>query len=91
MTVVLDLKPTTEDRIKSQAAEKGMEVDTFLKEIIERHTSVAENNERTRALLREWAKEDETDDLEEIARGCAEWDELEKGLNANRLSDRRLF
>jgi|SwirhisoilCB1_FD_contig_21_19428502_length_306_multi_3_in_0_out_0_2 hypothetical protein len=52
------------------------------------HRQQAERNRALIALIRSWCEEDAAEDPQKLQ---AEWDELKRALDEDRLSDRKLF
>jgi len=101
MTVTLNLKPEVEAEITQKAAAEGMGVADYLEKMIEETIKMGppavlpqtqwERNQAALTVLRQWREENKTDDLEEIARRRADWEEFKKGMNESHTSSRVLF
>lgn len=100
-TVTLDLKPEVEAEVTRRAEAQGValseQIDRLVAEAIRRQPpplsaeAQMERNRKAQAVLRQWRKEDKTDDPEEIARRQAEWEEFRKGMNENHSSGRIIY
>jgi hypothetical protein len=95
MTMTLDLSPDVQEAITKAALEQGKTPEQEAAEAL-RHLYVEQNTPKqampnsttdpTLALFAQWAKEDATDDPEEIARRNPEGDEFMASLRANRIN-----
>lgn len=101
MTVTLDLKPEVEAEVTRRAEAAGADlqeqINRIIAEAVKRQPStlsddaLMERNRKAQAVLRQWREEDKTDDLEEIARRQAEWEEFRKGMNEHHSSGRIIY
>ena len=85
MTLQLDLAPEMERRLALEAERRGIDESTVLTRLIEEHIPQVPGA-ATLALLAKWAKEDATDDPEELRRAEEELEEFKRSLNANRAA-----
>lgn len=56
MTVTLELKPDVEDRVKAEANARGLSVEDYILNVLERETPNGEENFARTASPEEWAK-----------------------------------
>ncbi len=98
MTIILELEPETEARLRRKAESEGQDITAYLHSLVERETETGGENEEQRRknqaaidMLNEWDREDATDNPEEIARRQAEWEEFKTGMNAAHSSSKRVI
>ena len=91
MTLTIDLPDDVARELRNEAERRGVEVGQFAAQIIRENLSAGEGVASLEALFSQWDAEDATDDPQELARRRKEWEELKRGLNANRRSGRKLF
>src|SRR5438034_11524310 len=94
MTITLDLAPDVKAGLEARARTEGKPLDEFLRDTLGGlAASLGSQNAATLDMLDAWDAEDATADPEEMNRREAEWQELQKNLNANRAatSERPLF
>lgn len=87
MTIVLS--PETEVRLMAEASRRGIAADQLAEQLIDAALPKAHNsrpNQSSIDLLNEWEAETATDDLQEIARRQAEFEEFKRELNQTRLA-----
>ncbi len=103
--IALDLTPIEEARIFQVARQTGLAPAEYVKKLINEHLppvetvsaapapAVDEENAAAIAQLQAWAREEATDDPEEIRQSEAELAELLHNLNRNRIEsgERPLF
>ena len=90
MTLMIELPPELEKRLKSEADRRGVEPEQFALSLIERELesqAVSPSNSLSR-LFAEWDAQDANSTPEEIAREQQEWEDLKRSLNANHGSYR---
>lgn len=90
MDVTIRLSPEQEHWLRDEAGRAGEDIETAAARLLDRCRPSA-RNEEARALLRSWAREDETGDAEELGQRRRDWDELRTALNAHHTSERVLF
>jgi hypothetical protein len=56
MTVTLELKPEVEDRVKAEASARGLSVEDYILNVLERETPDGEKNFARTASPEEWVK-----------------------------------
>jgi hypothetical protein len=104
MTLTIELKPTTEARLRRAAHNKGLPLSEYAEELLERLTETEaqqdQKEEKTpqeqsaglRAMFDQWAQEDEERlakmTPEEIVAEDAQWDEIMKNIKENRVQFR---
>lgn len=90
MTLILDLTPEEEARLQQEAARNGVDVKQYARQRLgltkTKPSAPDAEGQALIDLMQQWIAEDVTDDPEEIARREADWEELEKNLEANRLT-----
>ena len=94
MTITIETPADLEEAITQEAAREGLTVEEYtlrsllLRAAPARAAAIAPElyYDHTDALFDQWAKEDATDDPEELARRQREGDEFIKNLQANRLN-----
>lgn len=84
--MTLALAPELEDRLKREAARRGLPPDQFAAKVLDEHISQAEGERRENliALLHSW-NEEEVDESEALD------DEFFRQLDEDRTSARKLF
>ena len=91
MTLVIDLTPEEEARLRAAAQRQGMDAAELARRTLAEHLPpAAPPEDATLALFARWEAEDRTDDPEEIAARNREWEEQKANLEANPLSLRRV-
>lgn len=84
MTLILELPPQLENRLRHEAERQGLSTDAYTLKLLEDHLpSHAEGSELTK-LLQSWIEEEDEEQAE-----TGEY--LIRVLDEDRLSDRRLF
>lgn len=99
MTLMLDLTPELEERLRQEALRRGVAPEDYARDLLKQHvphSRPAGPADSLKALFASWAAEDQTDDPEEIARRQRDWEELARNLDRNRVESggtnvRRLF
>jgi hypothetical protein len=92
MTITLELTPEEEGRLSDKAARLGLDVNAYLRLMVETEikppAAPARRTEgdRTRELLAQWREEDACMTPEQRAQAESEWQEIESDLQANRLN-----
>ena len=92
MHVVLD--PETDQRLRREAARRGVAPEDLARQLIEAHLSTspaADANGPALQMLADWDREDRTDDLAEISRRQQEFEEFRASINANHSSNRKIY
>jgi predicted transcriptional regulator len=87
MTLTIELTPETEARLKQEAERKGEPPADVARRLIENglpSLAPSPQYEYTKALFEQWAKEDATDDPEEIAAAEHELAEFKARINSYR-------
>jgi hypothetical protein len=87
MTLTIDLPPDIEARLKREAERKGEQPADVARRLIENGLPAptpSPQYEYTKALFEQWAKEDATDDPEEIAAAERELEEFKARINSYR-------
>ena len=92
MTLTIDLTEEEFRRVE-EARRHGVNVDAMIHGIIAGlpipaniKPMLSEKQKAAIALMHQWVAEDATDDPDEIARREADWEEMERNLEANRLT-----
>jgi len=85
MAITLTLTPDLEERLSQEAARQGLAPESCAMLVLERHLPKGDRREQLVSLLQSWI--DEADPREQKETG----DFLIKALDADRLSDRKLF
>ena len=104
MTLTIELKPTTEARLRRAAHKKGLPLSEYAGELLERLTETEVHPEtieektpqmqavELRAMFDQWAQEDEERltkmTPQEIADEDAQWDEIMRNIQENRVQFR---
>lgn len=91
MTLTIQLPKDVAESLRRAAGQQGIDPGEYAARLIRDNLPVAERSAALRAMFAEWAAEDATDDPAEIGRRNEEWAELRAALNANRISERKLF
>ena len=92
MSLTLELSPEVENRLEEEAKRVGVAPPEYVSRLIEeRLPLLTDKQKKLVALLDQWDKEDETDDLGEIARRQAEWEEFKESINRHHESDRLIY
>jgi hypothetical protein len=91
----IPLRPETDERLRREAARRGLQPEDFVCRLIESELSgtdgAAQPNQAALQLLDQWDREDETDDPAEIARRQEAFEEFKAGLNASHSSNRKTY
>jgi hypothetical protein len=87
MPLSLLLPPELEERLREEAARRGLPADVAVLQILDQHLPPAARRAAAVAMLREWAQEDEALTDEQLATNAA----VLRDLDASRSSDRSLF
>ncbi|MGH7202440.1 MAG: hypothetical protein ACREJB_17675 [Planctomycetaceae bacterium] len=85
MTLTLTLTPELEQSLTREAERRGMPVDEFALQLLERHVPPENRRRKAVALLQSWIDEGSAEDQETTS------DDLIQALDDDRLSDRPLF
>ena len=92
--ITLDLTPTEEAEITTIARQTGLAPADYLKRLVKKHLpfvattpapAIDEENAAAIAQIQAWAREEATDDPEEIRQSEADLNELILNLNRNRI------
>jgi predicted DNA-binding protein len=87
MTLRLSLPPDLETRLKSAASKNGKPVEQYAVQVLEEHVPPTATNQAAAQMLLRWAQDDEAmTDAE-----AAENEAILRAIDADRLSDRKLF
>jgi hypothetical protein len=88
MTVILDISPDLETRLREKAARRGQVLSDYLLSLAEADSPPLPDAsaDPAPALFAQWAAEDATDDPEELAWRNREGDELMASLRENRMN-----
>jgi hypothetical protein len=88
MTLILDLPPELEARLRTVARQKGTDPAECARQLLAEHlpAQAAAVEDPTVTLLRQWREQDATDDPAELQRAEAELQELQASLNASRAA-----
>jgi hypothetical protein len=89
MTIDLNLSPEQQASLEQRANAKHQPVSEYVESLIQE--AIGESSNSLVALLDSWASEDATEDVQELERRSADLDDLKAGLDASRLSSRKLF
>ena len=84
----LAISSELQKRLVEAASKRGLEPAELARQLLEEHVpdlSEEKANKATLELLEQWAREEQTNDPEEIARRQREGDELMQNLARNRL------
>ena len=85
MTIALHLTPELEQRLTEEAKRRGVPVDAFALQLLDKHLPGDEGGADLAELIQSWIEEE--DDGEQADTGQT----LTGALNRERLSDRKLF
>jgi hypothetical protein len=93
MDLTIHIPQSLEERLKSVAAQSGLNASDYAARLIVRHLPSDEvaPNQATLNLLSNWDQEDQTDDPQEIKRREEEWEEFRLSMNENSLSGRPIY
>ncbi len=80
MTVILELPAQVEQRVRAQAAARGMSLTTYLESVIAESANRQLPGDPRLVLFAEWEAEDRTDDPQEIESRTREWEEMKANL-----------
>ena len=87
MTLKLSLPPDVETRLKAAASRNGQPADQYAVRLLDQHLPQAEPKRAAAQMLLNWAEEAEAlTDAE-----SAENEQILRAIDADRLSDRKLF
>jgi hypothetical protein len=91
MTIILELTPEEQARLRDKAARLGLDESAYLRRLVDADTAPARPTgpppgDNTLALLQEWREESARMTPEEAEQARAEWEELKAGLNAERAA-----
>ncbi len=92
--MTLHLSPQLEDRVRGEAARRGIPPEELVERIVEERLSDRVEfgrRDATLALLSQWSLEDRTDDPVELERRQKEWDAFRTSMNEDSLSDRPVY
>jgi hypothetical protein len=84
MTMTITLSQRTEERLKTEAAKRGLDASAFAAELIDLALPSRTDIDATLAWLEGWDKTNATNDPDEIARREKEFEEFKEGMNRNR-------
>src|SRR5690349_565267 len=91
MDLTITLPDELAGELRREAGRRGVDPQRYAAQLITEHLPATERARSLQSLFDQWAAEDATDDPAELARRQAEWDELKRGINANRSSGRKPF
>jgi hypothetical protein len=93
MDPTIHIPQSLEERLKSVAAQSGLNASDYAARLIVRHLPSDEvaPDQTTLNQLSNWDQEDQTDDPQEIKRRETEWEEFRRSMNANSLSGRPIY
>jgi uncharacterized protein YhaN len=96
MTITVQIPPEAEARLRSAAAQLGVDAAEYAQRLIEQGLSQLcaaspAADRATAELLARWDAEDATSDPAEIARRQQEWEEFRNSMNTNSLSGRPIY
>jgi hypothetical protein len=94
MTFTIDIDDRLKARLDEEARRRGVAAADYARQLIEQSLPPGNGDTPNRAtleLLAQWDREDETSDPAEIARRRQELEDLNRALNDNRTSGRKLF
>jgi len=93
MDLLIHIPSSLEQRLKTVAAQCGLNESEYAARLIVHHLPAggATEDRATLELLSAWDDEDETHDPQEIARRQAEWEEFRRSMNENSLSGRPIY
>ena len=91
MTLTIQLPQDLGEALRREAQRRGIDAEQLAAQIIQENLPPAERAAALRSLFAQWAAEDATEDPEELERRQVEWEQLQRDMNANRGSGRKLF
>lgn len=93
MDLTIHIPASLEKRLKSIAAQSGLNESDYAARLIVNHLPPDETapDQATLDLLSKWDQEDETNDPQEMKRREAEWEEFRRSMNENSLSGRPIY
>lgn len=97
MTLIVDLTPEQEARLRAAARTRNLDPETMIQKMVEEllpaRTPLTEDSDPTLALFAQWAQEDAQMTPEEIAQENRTWEEFKTNVNAerDRVGARRVF
>ena len=86
MSLIIDLTPEEEARLRAAAANQGVEPAEVARRVLVEHLPALSHGASTLELFAAWDAEDATDDPAELAARNREWEDLKSSLNANRAA-----
>lgn len=92
MNVALD--PKTDQRLRQEAARRGVAPEDFARQLIETQLFVPQPgnaNQPALKMLEDWDREDRTEDPDEIARRQQQFEEFKSAINASHSSNRKIY
>lgn len=90
MTLMLDLSPDLEQRLKQEAARAGVPAAQYVLKTLEERLA-RPDPKALMALLDSWDEEDATDDPAELEARRREWEEFKAAINENHSSYRKIY
>lgn len=91
MVLSIDIDAQTQERLRREAERNGVDVAEYARKLIESALPPERPAQSLGELLGQWEAEDATDDPAVVADRQREWEELKRGLDAARTSNRKLF
>jgi len=84
MTLMINLPPEVETRLKTEALRQGVEPADYARRLIENALPGEVPDRATLDLFAQWASRDATNDPEELARRNKEFEEFKQAINRTR-------
>lgn len=96
MTLTIELAPDVEDRLRAEAAQRGLDPSAYVKEMLRRELGlplpvVGPPDQATLDLFAKWEAEDAIQDPAELESEKRDWEEIQRSMNENHSSNRVLF
>ena len=89
MTLVLDLPPDVEYRLKEEAARHGQPEAECALHLLDQHLPT--HRHPLSLIIDQWDEEDATDDPVELEARQREWEEFKEAINKHHESDRIIY
>ena len=85
MTLIIDLSPAEEVRLRAAAQQEGIAPAELVRKLVREHLPPAhDENAASIALLQSWLEEDAKDDPDEVRQAQAELEAFKRAINAER-------
>jgi hypothetical protein len=90
VTVIVNLPPELEGRLKRAAEAEGVAEEQFVLQTLEQRL-MDDRRQAALEMLRHWREEDATTDAAEIEERRRSWEAFKAGLNEHHTSGRKVF